>query len=77
VSSDYTKAINLVKLIETDTRLVQIKSLSMASASDQVSDSTGIFVTLGLEYYYVKDTNMNTAEYDFNNGSYGKSDLFK
>lgn len=77
VAASYENIIKFVHLIETDTRIAQIKSLSLTSNTDTNSESTTLNATIGLEYYYVKDNNENAEEYDFNNGAYGKSDLFK
>ncbi len=77
VSTDYLSAMNLVKILETDTRLVQIKSLRLTSAAEQDSNVSGIQVKIGLEYYYFRDNNLFTVEYNFNNGAYGKPNLFQ
>ena len=77
VSTDYLNAMNLIKILETDTRLMQIKTLSLTSAAEPDSNVSGIQVKIGLEYYYVRGNNPFTVEYNFNNGAYGKPDLFQ
>jgi Tfp pilus assembly protein PilO len=76
-SKDYKNALDLIYLIETDTRMVQIKTLGLATNAAQDSDLSVVQINLGAEYYYIKDDNVNIVDYNFNNGAYGKSDLFK
>ena len=76
VSDDYESAVKLVKTIEEDTRFVQVTSMSLVDNTTQTEENKNILVNLGLEYYYIFDGNVNLNDYQFNNGIYGKTDMF-
>ena len=77
LSKDYQSAINMIKAIETDSRLAEVTSLSLAPNKGEASESQSILVSLGLNYYYVPDPNNTQNEYTFNSGTNGKKDIFK
>lgn len=64
ITGDFTSALNLVGKLEADKRILDVQKVA-------VTDN-GINLTL---VYYIAGGN-EKEDYDFNNGSYGKNNLF-
>jgi Tfp pilus assembly protein PilO len=72
VTGSYINTMGLIKSLENDTRVASVNSLSIA-AGENGSLSTSIMIN----YYYMDTGEKVEEKYDFNNGTYGKTDLFK
>jgi type IV pilus assembly protein PilO len=76
-SVNYTKAMNFIDQLEKNDRIVQISSLSISKgASTATSTSTSVQTSVVANYYYLKSQNPSVLNYKFNNGVYGKANLF-
>lgn len=68
----YAPIMNYILSIEGDERISKIQSIGLNSDSQ----GGGLNVSINLEYYYTDRVNEDAVEYDFNEGSYGKGNLF-
>jgi type IV pilus assembly protein PilO len=71
VSGDYRNIINFILKIENDSRMAVVGSVALNETGGTLQSS------ISVNYLYMPSQNMIGAEYDFNNGTYGKDSLFK
>ena len=67
----YPSIMNFVNSIENDSRISRVDGLNITS-SDK-----GLNAAINASYYFTKGIDNNPASYTFNNGTYGKPDIFK
>lgn len=74
VSSDYISLISFIAALEKDKRIAEIDSVTI-SEGDKVSNI--LTASIILNYYYIGSAKEDSIKYEFNNGIYGKDNLFK
>lgn len=73
VSGNYDSIMNFIGSIEKDKRFSLISTAGLSK--DQTSGKLTGQITMA--YFYSEDITKGELDYDFNNGQYGKTDLFK
>lgn len=71
ISGTYNNVMNFVSSVEKDSRIAEITNATLTSNSSELT------ADITINYYYSAKGSANDASYDFNNGSYGKEDLFR
>jgi type IV pilus assembly protein PilO len=71
VSGDYRNITNFISKIENDSRMAVVDTAALSGNEGLVQSS------ISVSYFYMPSQNMMNAQYDFNNGIYGKDNLFK
>jgi Tfp pilus assembly protein PilO len=70
ISGSYKSILNIISDMEKDTRVFKVGDFSITSGESAGSEKA----TISGVYYYINGS--TKPEYDFNNGNYGKTDLF-
>lgn len=70
ISGSYKSILNLISDMEKDTRVFKVGDFSITSGESAGSEKA----TISGVYYYINSS--TKPDYDFNNGNYGKTDLF-
>lgn len=70
-TGDYNSIMKFLDDVERDERLSQIDSVTFSPSGNLISSA------ISLHYYYTTNSKQQDLKYDFNNGKYGKDDLFK
>ncbi|SMC24415.1 Pilus assembly protein, PilO [Clostridium acidisoli DSM 12555] len=70
ISGSYKSILNLISDMEKDTRVFKVGDFSITSGESSGSEKA----TISGVYYYINGS--TKPDYDFNNGNYGKTDLF-
>jgi type IV pilus assembly protein PilO len=71
VSGDYRNITNFISKIENDSRMAVVDTTALSGTEGLLQSS------ISVNYLYMPSQNMIDTEYDFNNGTYGKDNLFK
>lgn len=71
ISGNYLDMMNFVAAIEKDKRIAEVGNINFAATNNGTLQGS-----VSVSYYYLDVTNKD-LKYDFNNGAYGKDDLFK
>jgi Tfp pilus assembly protein PilO len=71
VSGDYRNITNFISKIENDSRMAVVGSVALNETGGTLQSS------ISVNYLYMPSPNIIDTEYDFNNGNYGKDNLFK
>jgi Pilus assembly protein, PilO./General secretion pathway, M protein. len=76
VSGDYSSIMNFMKAFEESKRLTEINTVVIAPKGTKTGDGQ-LTLTLNSNVYYIDDGTAVQPQFDFNNGSYSKDNLFK
>jgi type IV pilus assembly protein PilO len=75
VSGDYKGILEFIKSIEEGTRIIEVTSVNISSEGNDKENS--IKASIIANILFIQDGTKVKNQYDFNNGIYGKEDLFK
>ena len=79
-AGSYSDVMDFVDQLEKDKRFTRIKSLSINAEGEMsrggVITGQNLMVNINIDYFYTTDSK-DKPSYYFNNGSYGKEDLFR
>lgn len=71
ISGDYVNMMKFIGDIEKDKRIAEVNNINFV-----VANTGALQGTISVNYYYADYSNTEN-KYEFNNGSYGKDNLFK
>lgn len=88
ISGDYNSIMNFIKSLEDSSRITQVDSVNVTSSAAPTASTatttnliktgeTNLTVAITASILYVTDGTIVENQYDFNNGSYGKDNLFR
>lgn len=72
VKGSYTSILSFTASVESGTRFADLSTVSLNKDQDGA-----ITAAVNANYYFITEASSTELKYDFNNGTYGKSDLFK
>lgn len=72
VSGDYINIVNFIFSVEMDKRIAEIEDVNISGGSDGKLQAS-----ISMNFFYTDISENGEIEYEFNNGNYGKTDLFK
>ena len=72
ITGSYNATMNLINAIENDTRTALIDTIGMAAGAS----GEGLTTNISLTFYYLDNGEKAEETYDFNKGTYGKTDLY-
>jgi Tfp pilus assembly protein PilO len=75
-AGSYSDVMKFIGLLENDKRFTGIKTISLSGRGESSSAGNGMTLTVSVNYYYTTGSKEKPTYY-FNNGSYGKDDLFR
>ncbi|EYE89739.1 hypothetical protein Q428_01415 [Fervidicella metallireducens AeB] len=70
---NYNQIVNLIADLEKDKRFVVIENFGVTSGAQ----NERLNATLNLNYFFTNNKTEGVVDYDFNNGTYGKENIFK
>ena len=71
VSGDYKNITNFISKVENDSRMAVVGTVGLSGMGGFLQGG------ISVNYLYMPSQNMIDSKYDFNNGTYGKENLFK
>lgn len=74
-TGDYNGIMGFIKSIEEGTRIIEVTSVNMSSEGTNKESLINASITANI--MFIQDGTASKNQYDFNNGIYGKEDLFK
>jgi Tfp pilus assembly protein PilO len=75
ITGDYKSIMGFIKSIEEGTRIIEVTSVNMTPGGTDKENA--INASLNVNIMFIEDGSTDKNQYDFNNGIYGKEDLFK
>lgn len=70
-TGEYKNITNFIAKLENDTRMAVAENVILTGGNNSIHGS------ISLKYLYLTGQNSKDTKYDFNNGAYGKDNLFK
>lgn len=76
VNGNYNSIVNFIASVENGKRVAEVSDVNLSGGSAANAQSA-VQAAINIRFYYIEGGDKRDTKYDFNNGSYGKDDLFK